>query len=324
VTREHVEGTDPERYGKFVAAPFQRGYGATIGNGLRRVLLSSIEGTAVTSIKLDGVVHEFSSIQGVLEDVTDVVLNVKRLRVRLHSDNPVSLRIHKKGPGDVTGKDVQCDHNTEIVNPDLHICTLTDGSEFGAELVVKHGRGYVTADEGLEGEQELGTIPLDAIYSPVYRVKYGVEATRVGELTNYDKLILEIWTDGTVTPEMALVEASKIYRKHLNSFVNYFEDRETGFVAEELRIPEVLTQSAVVGGGGDQLLMPVSELHLSSRGNSALDAAGIRTIGELVRLTEPELETRQIKGSTRTEIQKKLQEIGLTLGTAAAPQGQGA
>lgn len=319
VTREYVEGTDPERYGKFVAAPFQRGYGATIGNGLRRVLLSSIEGTAITSIKLDGVVHEFSSIRGVLEDVTDIVLNVKRLRVRLHTDNPVVLRIHKKGPGAVTGKDVVCDHNTEVVNTDLHICTITENVEFGAELVVKHGRGYVTADEGLEGEQELGTIPLDAVYSPVYRVKYSIESTRVGELTNYDKLILEIWTDGTVTPEMALVEASKIYRKHLNPFVNYFEDRETGFVAEELRVPEVLTQAAVVGGG-DHHLLPVSELHLSSRGSAVLEGAGIRTIGELVRLTEADLEAHQIKGSTRTEIQKKLQERGLTLGAASAPQ----
>jgi DNA-directed RNA polymerase subunit alpha len=310
--REHVEGTDPERYGKFIAAPFQRGYGATIGNGLRRVLLSSIEGTAITALKLDGVVHEFSSLPGVLEDVTDVVLNVKRLRVRLHSDGAATLRIHKKGAGEVTGKDVQCDHNSEVVNPDLHICTLTESGEFGAELTVKHGRGYVTADEGMEGEQELGMIPLDAIYSPVYRVKYGVESTRVGELTNYDKLILEIWTDGTVTPEMALVEASKIYRKHLNPFVHYFEDRETGFVADEIRLAEAVSPMTTEAAS-DQSLMPVSELHLSSRGNSALDAAGIRTVGELIHLNEAELAEKGIKGSTLTEIQKKLQEAGLTL-----------
>jgi DNA-directed RNA polymerase subunit alpha len=317
VVREHVEGTDPERYGRFIAAPFQRGYASTIGNGLRRVLLSSIEGTAITSLKIDGVVHEFSSLPGVLEDVTDVVLNVKRLRVRLHSEGAATLRIHKKGAGEVTGKDVQGDHNSEIVNPDLHICTLTENGEFSAELTVKHGRGYVTADEGMEGEQELGIIPLDAIYSPVYRVKYGVESTRVGELTNYDKLILEIWTDGTVTPEMALVEASKIYRKHLNPFVHYFEDRETGFVADEIRVAEAAAQ--VTTSAGDSSLMPVSELHLSSRGNSALDAAGIRTIGELIHMSEAELGEKGIKGSTLTEIQKKLQEAGLSL--HAEPSG---
>lgn len=319
VVREQVEGTDPDRYGKFVAAPFQRGYGATIGNGLRRVLLSSIEGTAITSLRIDGVVHEFSSIPGVLEDVTDVVLNVKRLRVRMHSEGPAVLRIAKKGGGEVTGKDVICDHNTEVVNPDLHLCSLSDGAEFNAELTVKRGRGYITADEGLEGEQELGTIPLDAAYSPVYRVKYGIEATRVGELTNYDKLVLEIWTDGTVTPEMALVEASKIYRKHLNPFVHYFEDREAALVAEEVRVPEGLPETSGDVTGGDLTLMPVSELHLSSRGNSALDAAGLRTVGDLVRLSEAELATRGIKGSTLTEIQKKLSEAGLSL--ALAPQG---
>jgi DNA-directed RNA polymerase subunit alpha len=319
VIREHVEGTDPNRYGKFVASPFQRGYGATIGNGLRRVLLSSIEGTAVTSLKIDGVVHEFSSIPGVLEDVTDIVLNVKRLRINLHSEEASIIRIQKKGPGAVTGADIITDHNTEVVNKDLHICTLTDGVEFGAEMTVKHGRGYVTADEGLEGEQELGTVPLDAIYSPVYRVKYAVESTRVGELTNYDKLILEIWTDGTVTPELALVEASKIYRKHLNPFVQYFEDRESGLVADEIRAAEtVVAQAGAPAMAGDLTGQSIMELHLSSRGRDALDAAGIFTIGELVRHTESELSAKGIKGSTLTEVLKKLSEIGLSLG--AAPQ----
>lgn len=321
VTREHVEGTDTERYGKFIAAPFQRGYGATIGNGLRRVLLSSIEGTAVTSLKIEGVVHEFSSLPGVLEDVTDVVLNVKRLRVRLHTDEPAILRISKRGPGEVTGADVITDHNTEIVNPTLHICTLTEAVDFNAELVVKHGRGYVTADEGLEGEQELGTIPLDAIYSPVYRVKYSIESTRVGELTNYDKLILEIWTDGTVSPDLALVEASKIYRKHLNAFVQYFEDRESGLVADEIRVQEMLTREDVgMSMGSDRSTQPISDLHLSSRGQAALEAADILTIGDLTRLTEAELVARGIKGSTLTEVQKKLAEASLSL---AAQSGGG-
>jgi len=317
VIREHVEGSDPNRYGRFIASPFQRGYGATIGNGLRRVLLSSIEGTAVTSLKIDGVVHEFSSLNGVLEDVTDIVLNVKRLRVKLHTEEASILRIHKKGPGAVTGADVLTDHNTEVVNKDLHICTLTEAVEFNAEMVVKHGRGYVTADEGLEGEQELGTIPLDSIYSPVYRVKYSVESTRVGELTNYDKLILEIWTDGTVTPDLALVEAGKVYRKHLNSFVQYFEDREAGFVADEMCAAEAMVMAAPQTTSVDLLSQSVGELHLSSRGRDALDAAGIVTIGDLVRLSETELTTKGIKGSTLTEVLKKLGEIGLSLGMAA-------
>lgn len=314
VLREHVEGTDPERYGKFIAAPFQRGYGATIGNGLRRVLLSSIEGSAVTSLKIDGIVHEFSSIPGMLEDVTDVVLNVKRLRVRLHSDGPATLRIEKKGPGEITGKDVICDHNTEVVNPDLHIATLTESATFRAELAVKHGRGYVTADEGLEGEPELGTIPLDAIYSPVYRVKYTVENTRVGEITNYDRLVLEIWTDGTVTPEMALVEASKIYRKHLNPFVQYFEDRESSLVAEEIRAAEVAV-SRDSGALREWMDRPVAVLNLSARAKSCLDTEGLLTIRDLVRRTEADLANVKNLGRTSlTEIQKKLAEVGLSLG----------
>ncbi|MBL8692958.1 MAG: DNA-directed RNA polymerase subunit alpha [Planctomycetes bacterium] len=320
VVREHVEGTDPERYGKFIAAPFQRGYGATIGNGLRRVLLSSIEGSAVTSLRIHGIQHEFSSLPGMLEDITDVVINVKRLRVRLHGEGPVALKIRKKGPGEVTGADVQCDHQTEVVNPELHIATLTENSDFDAELLIRHGRGYVTADEGQEGEPEPGVIPLDAIYSPVYRVKYAIENTRVGEITNYDKLILEIWTDGTVSPEMALVEASKIYRKHLNPFVQYFEDREASLVADEIKVAE---QLAVRGAASTnlevQLQMPIAELHLSSRAASMLDAEGIRTIGDLVRRSEPELAAlKGFKGSTLTEITKKLAEVGLSLGMAVS------
>jgi len=319
VVREPVEGTDPERYGRFVAAPFQRGYGATIGNGLRRVLLSSIEGSAVTSLKIDSVVHEFSTVPGLLEDVTDVVLNVKRLRVRLHSDGPSSIRIQKKGPGEIRGSDVITDHNTEVVNPELHIATITDNSEFRAELTVKHGRGYVTADEGAEGEPELGTIPLDAIYSPVYRVKYSVENTRVGEITNYDKLVLEIWTDGTVSPEMALVEASKIYRKHLNPFIQYFEDREVSLVADEIRAAEALVSrdGGSTDAGKEWLDRSVADLNLSFRAKSSLDTEGIRTIRDLVARTEQDLaDTMHLGRTSIVEIQKKLAEVGLSLGAS--------
>jgi DNA-directed RNA polymerase subunit alpha len=316
VVREHVEGTDSERYGKFIAAPFQRGYGATIGNGLRRVLLSSIEGSAVTSLKIDSVVHEFSTIPGMLEDVTDVVLNVKRLRVRLHSDGPATIRIQKKGPGEITGADVVCDHNTEIVNRDLHIATLTEASEFRAELTVKHGRGYVTADEGQEGEPELATIPLDAIYSPVYRVKYMVENTRVGEITNYDKLVLEVWTDGTVSPEMAMVEASKIYRKHLNPFIQYFEDRESSLVADEIRAAEVLlSRDGGESAGKEWLDRSLDDLNLSYRAKSALESEGMRVLRDLVGRSEDDLAALKSLGrSSVVEIQKKLAEVGLSLG----------
>jgi DNA-directed RNA polymerase subunit alpha len=255
-----------------------------------------------------------------LEDVTDVVLNVKRLRVRLHSDGPAILRIEKKGPGEIKGSDVLCDHNTEIVNPDLHIATLTGSSTFRAELVVKHGRGYVTADEGLEGEPELGTIPLDAIYSPVYRVKYTVENTRVGEITNYDKLVMEIWTDGTVSPEMALVEASKIYRKHLNPFVQYFEDRDASLVADEIRPVEAgVAIESSAGGGSEWLERSIDALNLSFRAKSALEAEKIRTVRDLVRHSEADLTGIKTLGRTSvTEIQKKLAEVGLSLGMATA------
>src|SRR5262245_35501468 len=215
--------TRTDTYAKFTAEPFERGYGVTVGNGLRRVLLSSIEGTAVTSVKVQGAKHEFSSLDGVKEDVTDIVLALKRLRVRFHTDDPKVLTIEKKGPGPVTGADVQTGSDCEVVNKDLVICTLTTDRSFEAELEVRKGRGYVTSEENAREEHEIGVIPMDAIFSPVQRVRYRTENTRVGKMTNYDRLILELWTDGTITPEMALVEAGKIYRKHLNPFVTFFD-----------------------------------------------------------------------------------------------------
>ena len=215
--------TRTDSYARFTAEPFERGYGVTVGNGLRRVLLSSIEGSAVTSIKIAGVKHEFSSIDGIKEDVTDMVLAFKRLRVRFHNDDPKVLRIEKKGPGPVTGADIQTTSDCEVVNKDLLICTLTSEQVFDAEIEVRKGRGYVPAEENAREEQEIGVIPIDSIFSPVQRVRYRTESTRVGKLTNYDRLILELWTDGTVTPEQALVEASKIYRKHLNPFIQLFD-----------------------------------------------------------------------------------------------------
>jgi len=215
--------TRTDMYAKFTAEPFERGYGVTVGNGLRRVLLSSIEGTAVTSVKIQGVKHEFSSMEGIKEDVTDIILALKRLRLQFHTDDPKVLRIEKSGVGPVTGADILTSSDCEVVNKDLHLCTITAERSFDAEIEVRRGRGYVTAEENAREEQEIGVIPMDSIFSPIQRVRYRTENTRVGKLTNYDRLIIELWTDGTITPEMALVEASKVYRKHLNPFIQFFD-----------------------------------------------------------------------------------------------------
>ena len=237
--------TRTDMYAKFTAEPFERGYGVTVGNGLRRVLLSSIEGTAVTSVKIQGVKHEFSTIEGVKEDVTDIILALKRLRVQFHTDDPKVLRIEKTGAGPVTGADIQTGADCDVVNGDLLICTVTDDNKtFEAEIEVRRGRGYVTADENAREEQEIGVIPVDSIFSPIQRVRYRTENTRVGKLTNYDRLIMELWTDGTITPEMALVEASKIYRKHLNPFIQFFD------VGKELLFESSSSSGMPTFGGG--------------------------------------------------------------------------
>src|SRR5687767_987536 len=264
--------TRTDTYAKFTAEPFERGYGVTVGNGLRRVLLASIEGTAVTSVKVQGVKHEFSSLDGVKEDVTDVVLALKRLRVRFHTDDAKVLKIEKRGPGTVTGADVQTGPDCEVVTRDLVICTLTADRTFEAEIEVRKGRGYVTQEENAREEHEIGVIPMDAVFSPVQRVRYRTENTRVGKMTNYDRLILELWTDGTVTPEMALVEAGKIYRKHLNPFIHFFDlgkELQTAApgVAARPVVAAIASPEAVVpAGGADELRrklnMPISALDL--------------------------------------------------------------
>lgn len=317
--------TRTDTYAKFVAEPFERGFGVTVGNGLRRVLLSSIEGTAVTSVKIQGVKHEFSSLDGMKEDVTDVVLALKRLRIRFHSDEPKVLTIEKKGPGQVTGADVKCGSDCEVVNKDLVIATLTSDRVFEAEIEVKKGRGYVTQEENAREEHEIGQIPLDAIFSPVQRVRYRTENTRVGKMTNYDRLVIELWTDGTVTPEMALVEAGKIYRKHLNPFIHFFD------VGKELGTPGASPSAVAVapgapaaaGDGSDdlrrKLALPVSSLDLSVRAGNALEAEGIQTVGELVGRTEEQL--LKLKNFGRTsikEVEKKLQAMELSFGMDVA------
>jgi DNA-directed RNA polymerase subunit alpha len=313
VVAEEVSDT----YGRFAAEPFERGFGTTIGSGLRRVLLSSIEGSAVTHCKIRGVRHEFTALPHMAEDITDVVLNIKKLPVRLHQDGPVTLRIERTTKGAVTGADIVCDPGAEIVNPEVHICTLTEDAEFACELSARRGRGYVTAEENAQPEPEIGVIPVDSIFSPVHRVRYRIESTRVGKLTNYDKLILEIWTDGTVRPDDALVEASKIFRKHLNPFVQYgmpgAEIVPEDTPAPELTLPEP-EPAAKMLNLKERLLLPISDLDLSVRASNCLEAENIKTIGDLVRLSEADLLAMKNFGKTSLrEVDQKLRSVGLKL-----------
>lgn len=306
-------------YGKFVAEPFERGFGTTVGNSLRRILLSSLEGSAVTQIKLDGVQHEFSSIPGVIEDVTDIVLNVKSLVVKNHSEQTRVIRIEKKTAGEITGAHVITDDQVEVINPTHHIATLSVDSPFELEMVVENGRGYVPANEHTPQAQEIGIIPVDAAFSPVVQVRYGVEETRVGHKTNYDKLTIEIWTNGSVSPEMALVESAKILRKHLNPFVQYSELGP--IVHAEPRAP--------ITGGVDPALeaklgMSIGELDLSVRATNCLETENINTVRDLVIRTEDQLlAVRNFGETTLTEVRDKLGDLGLRLGMRlpAGPRG---
>lgn len=302
-------------YGRFVIEPFEQGFGHTIGNGLRRVLLSSIEGTAVTAVRIQGAAHEFDSLEGVYEDVTDIILNVKRLRISNESGEPITCKIQKKGKGAITGADVQCPGDAHVVNPGLHILTLTSDREFTMELEVRRGRGYVPAEENFSDRHQLGTIPVDSIYSPVHRVRYLVEATRVGKFTNFDRLVLEIWTDGTATPELALVEAAKIYRKHLNPFVLYESSRDEKPLAEDPSASTFNERNLESAKLASLLSKPIAELELSVRAKNCLDGANVLTLRDLVTLTENEVINLKNLGKTSlTEIKNKLAERGLGLG----------
>jgi DNA-directed RNA polymerase subunit alpha len=297
-------------YGKFTVEPFERGFGVTIGNSLRRILLSSLEGSAVTQIKLHGAQHEFTTLPGVLDDVTDVVLNVKSLVVKNHSEQTKVVRIEKNTKGKITGADVKTDDQVEVINRDHVIAELTEDVPFLLEMVIENGRGYVPATEHTPTAQEIGIIPLDAAFSPVTRVRYEVDETRVGQKTNYDRLTIEIWTNGSVTAEMALVESAKILRKHLNPFIQY---QELG--------PMVHTETRAVGSGGldpatdTKLAMSLTELELSVRANNCLESEGITTVRDLVSRTEGQLlEVRNFGETTLQEVREKLADIGLRLG----------
>ncbi len=302
-------------YGKFVAEPFERGFGVTIGNSLRRVLLSSLEGSAVTQIKLHSAQHEFSTLPGVVEDVTDIVLNIKSLVVKNYSEQTRVVAIRKSTAGPLTGADVGTDDQVEVINKDHVIATLTEDVSFELEMVVENGRGYVPATEHTPQAQEIGIIPVDAAYSPVVRVRYDVVETRVGQKTNFDKLVMEVWTNGSVTPEMAMVEAAKILRKHLNPFIQY---SELG--------PFVHSEARPVGGNViDQateakLALSLNELELSVRASNCLESEDIITVRDLVSLNEDQLlEVRNFGETTLIEVREKLADIGLRLGMRVPP-----
>lgn len=310
VVRDETISTDT--YGRFIIEPFERGFGTTVGNSMRRILLSSIEGAAVTSARIAGADHEFCSLNGVLEDVTDIVLNIKAIVVDVDDDNPRTLRVQRGKRGEITAGDFEGDPSVHIINPELTIATLTDDVNFSCELTVQRGRGYRPASDHIDENTEIGVIPIDSLYSPVSRVRYRVEDTRVGQSVNYDRLVMEIWTKGTIRPEDALVEAGKILRKHLNPFVQYYEIGEmhaAGATREERPV------SALDDELRRKLDLPLSSLELSVRASNCLEAAKVSTVGELVRMNEADLLSLRSFGKTSLmEVKEKLLGMGLGLG----------
>lgn len=302
-----------DTYGKFVAEPFERGFGVTVGNSLRRILLSSLEGSAVTRVKIQGVQHEITTIPGVVEDVTDVILNIKSLVVKNASEQTRTIRIDRHEKGVVKAADIITDEAVQIFNPEHILVTLTDDVPFVVEMTVENGRGYRTAEENAGKEREIGVIPVDSSFSPVVRVKYEIEETRVGHRTNYDKLVMEIWTNGTVTPQMAVVEGAKILRKHLNPFIAFAEPGETLPVVEGIEAPAAPDQ--VDQELERKLNMSLAELDLSVRATNCLESEGITSVRDLViRSDEELLEVRNFGETTLREVKGKLIERGLTLG----------
>lgn len=307
------ETTYTNTYGKFSASPFERGYGVTLGNSLRRVLLSSIEGSAVTSIKIAGAQHEFSNIPGVLEDVTEIILNVKSLVLNSRSKIPKTIFVKKETKGEVKAKDIEADETIEIINPDLHIATLTKDVKFSVEMEVARGRGYVTAESNKKDASVLGVVPIDSVFSPIKKANFYVENTRVGQRTDYDKLILEIFTNGAITPKDALLYASNILQRHLDIFVNFGQLPEEAEEEVELSKEEIALY--------EKLRLPISELELTVRSSNCLREANIKIIADLVRKTEDEmLAFKNFGKKSLTEIKDLLAGMGLTLGMQIDPK----
>jgi len=307
------ESVSAENYGRYYAEPFEGGYGRTIGNSLRRVLLSSLEGCAISAIKLEGAPHEFCTIEGMVEDVTDVILNLKKVILKSYSRDTRMLQIKVEGPGEVTAGDIITDGSIEILNPDHHIATLDEGGKFNAHLEVKVGRGYCPADLNKKENQPIGIIPIDSLYSPVSRVNYWVDNTRVGRRTDYDKLGLDIWTDGRITPDEALTISAAILRHHLDVFVNYDKDL-VEFEQSEKQIDQEREDLR------KKLGVSVNEIELSVRAANCLNNANITTVGELCMKTEAEmLKYRNFGKKSLNEIKAKLVEYGLSLGMSFDP-----
>lgn len=300
------ESSYTSTYGKFIAEPFERGYGMTIGNSLRRVLISSIEGTAVTSVKIGGVQHEFSAIKGVVEDVPQIIMNIKKLVLKSHFKTPKPMTIDVEKKGNVTAKDIKTDETVEILNPDLHIATLTKETKLHIEMEVARGRGYVPAERNKKEGQAIGVIPIDSIFTPVRKVNFYVENTRVGQITDYDKLVLEAWTNGSIEPKEALLYASNILQRHLDIFVGF------GKLPEEEEAPAETEEQKLMR---EKLKVPISELELSVRSSNCLREARIKTIGDLVKRSELEmLKYRNFGKKSLAEINKVLGDMGLSLG----------
>ena len=296
-----------DRFGRFSAQPFERGFGTTVGNALRRVLLSSIEGAAITAVKIDGVLHEFSPIPGVVEDATDIILNLKQIPLKTHTDAAKTLTLRVNKAGKVTAKDIETDQDIEVLEPDAHIATISEGGKLHMELRVKRGRGYVSADKNFDEDLGIGWIPIDSVHSPVKKVNYQVEGARVGQTTDYDKLTIEVWTNGSVTPSDAVSLSAKLIRDHLNIFVS-LDDADEDVI-------DGGSEPARAGVSNEHLDKSVEELELSVRSYNCLKNANIRTIRELVGKTETEmLKTKNFGRKSLNEIKEILQSMGLSLG----------
>jgi DNA-directed RNA polymerase subunit alpha len=294
-------------YGKFTAEPFERGFGITIGNSLRRILLSSLQGAAIASVKIDGVLHEFSAVPGVKEDVTEIILNLKEVRLKLHTEGPKTIRVKMEGPKILKAGDIQTGDAVEILNPDHYIATLSRDSKLTMEMTVKMGRGYIPAERNKEENQPIGTIPMDAIFSPIKKVNYTVTNARVGQITDYDKLNLEVWTDGSLNPEEAVAHAAKILKDQLAIFITFEEEEE-----EEEEVNEDKAESEKLN---ENLFRSVDELELSVRSANCLKHANIKLIGDLVQKTEAEiLATKNFGRKSLNEIKEILADMGLGLG----------
>lgn len=303
---EFERETLTDRFGRFTAQPFERGFGTTVGNAMRRVLLSSIEGAAVTAVKIEGVQHEFSPIQGVVEDATDLILNLKQIPLKVHTDQPKTLTLRVTKAGEVRAKDIQADSDVEILEPEAHIATVSEGGKLEMELRIKRGRGYVSADKNFDEDLGIGWIPIDSVHSPVKKVNYVVEAARVGQTTDYDKLTLEVWSNGAVTPRDAVSLAAKLIRDHFTIFVSLEDAGESAFDA---------SGDQPSSSGNEHLDKSVEELELSVRSYNCLKNANIRTIRELVQKSEGEmLKTKNFGRKSLNEIKEILTTMGLSLG----------